>query len=355
MISIKKYLDADTLESNQAYVASSQELLPLLQESYRSLLMAMGSCGAQACPALGPGLQESLRVAAQKLSKKVTPALIKESEDEIKRGLEEWGGKTAEYFRQRAGEVKEILMMLAHAAESVAERDERHANQFGEFTKRLEGMAKLEDLPQIRAALARGARELKNCVDKMEQDSRDSVATLRTQVSTYQAKLEEAELRASRDPLTGLDNRHGVETKTERRITEGRPFCVVVLDLNGFKQVNDTYGHLAGDNLLKQFGTELRSASRSTDVVGRWGGDEFVLVLDCGFADAQKHLERMRKWVFGEYTMQVGSDAAKVSLDASLGLVEWKPQETLSQVLGRADAAMYQQKTVAHQVAPPEG
>ena len=82
-----------------------------------------------------------------------------------------------------------------------------------------------------------------------------------------------------------------------------------MLDLNGFKQVNDTYGHEAGDDLLKQFSTELRSASRATDVVGRWGGDEFIVVLDGNLTEAQSHVERMQKWVFGSYTLQIGSNA----------------------------------------------
>jgi len=351
VISIKKYLDSDASQAGAPPVASPEDLLEMMQQSYRATLAAIATCGAQACPALGSELQQSLRAPAEQMRKKVTPVALKETEEAIEKTLADWGVQTAEYFRQRASDVKEILMVLARAAESVSERDQRHANQFTDFTKRLQGMANLEDLPKIRAALVRGAKDLQSCVDTMEQDSRDSVAALRTQVTTYQAKLEEAEQRASRDALTGLDNRHGVETKTERRIAEKRPFCIVMLDLNGFKQVNDTYGHLAGDDLLKQFSAELRSASRSTDVVGRWGGDEFVLVLDCNLADAQHHLERMQKWVFGEYTVQVGADGPKVSLGAALGVVEWKPPETLNEVLKRADAAMYQQKAAAHRTA----
>jgi diguanylate cyclase (GGDEF)-like protein len=182
----------------------------------------------------------------------------------------------------------------------------------------------------------------------MEQDGQESVAALRTQVSTYQAKLEEAERRACRDSLTGLDNRQGVETKGQRRIAAGQPFCVVMLDLNGFKQVNDTYGHQAGDDLLKQFSAELRSASRVTDVVGRWGGDEFVVVVDGRLAEAQSHVERLQKWVFGGYTLQLGAHGPKVDLNAALGLVEWRSGETFKEVLARADAVMYKQKAQMH-------
>ena len=345
MISIKKYLELDASELNKYRPPSPEELAASTLEAYRAALGAMGNSGLRACPALGPGLQRSLMLLAGSLARTVTPPLIKETEGQVEQQLQEWGEQTADYFQQRAGDVKEILMVLARAAESVAERDQRYASQFGEFTKRLQALAKLEDLPQIRSAIVRGAKELKTCVDKMEQDGRESVAALRTQVSTYQTKLEEAEQRASHDALTGLDNRQGVEIKLQRRIDARKPFCVVMLDLNGFKQVNDTYGHEAGDDLLKQFSTELRSASRVTDVVGRWGGDEFIVVLDGNLAEAQSHVERMQKWVFGSYTLHLGPEGPKVDMTAAIGLVEWHAGETIKALLARADAMMYKQKS----------
>src|SRR5208282_5385561 len=302
---------------NQFRPPSPEELAASTLDAYRAALGAMGNSGLRACPVLGSGLQRSLMLLAGSLARTVTPPLIKETEGHVEQQLQEWGEQTADYFQQRAGDVKEILMVLAHAAEIV-----------------------------------RGAKELKTCVDKMEQDGRESVAALRTQVSTYQTKLEEAEQRASHDALTGLDNRQGVESRMQRRIALKQPFCVVMLDLNGFKQVNDRYGHQAGDDLLKQFSTELRAASRATDVVGRWGGDEFVVVLDGNMADAQSHVERMQKWVFGSYTLQIGSQGPKVDMNAAVGLVEWQASETLKEVLARADALMYQHKAEAHKQAP---
>ena len=344
MISIKKYLDLDASELNKYRPPSPEELAASTLEAYRAALGAMGNCAVRACPPLGPDLQHKLMVLAENLARKATPPIVKETEGQVEQQLQEWGEHTAEYFQQRAGDVKEILMTLAHAAEAVAERDKRYTTQFGEFTKRLQALANLEDLPQLRAAIVRGAKELKNCVEKMEQDGKESVAALRSQVSTYQTKLAEAEQRASRDALTGLDNRQGVESKLQRRIDLEQTFCVVMLDLNGFKQVNDTYGHEAGDDLLKQFSTELRSASRATDAVGRWGGDEFLVALDGNLTEAQSHVERMRKWVFGSYTLHLGTEGPKVEMDAAIGLAERRPGETLKEVLARADAQMYKQK-----------
>jgi diguanylate cyclase (GGDEF)-like protein len=351
VISIKKYLDLDSSELNKYRPPSPEELAASALDAYRAALGAMGNCGLRACPPLGPELQHSLMLLAAGLARTVTPPLVKETEGHVEQQLQEWGEHTAEYFQQRAGDVKEILMTLARAAESVAERDKRYTSQFGEFTKRLQALANLEDLPQIRAAIVRGAKELTTCVEKMEQDGKESVAALRIQVSTYQTKLEEAEQRASRDALTGLDNRQGVESKLQRRIDIGRPFCVVMLDLNEFKQVNDTHGHEAGDDLLKQFSTELRSASRATDVVGRWGGDEFIVVLDGNVTEAQSHVERMQKWVFGSYTLHLGAKGPKVDLTAAIGLVEWRTGETIKEVLARADTQMYKQKAAMHKAA----
>jgi diguanylate cyclase (GGDEF)-like protein len=344
VISLKKYLDLDPSELKKQLDADPSELFSSTLDCYRSALVAMGNCGVQACPALGPDLQLSLARMAERLAKKITPEMVREVEEGVEDHLRQWGERTSEYFKQKAAEIKEILLVLARTAESAAERDQRYSTQFTEFTARLESIANLEDLTQIRSSILQSATDLKGCVDRMAQDTRESVSQLRSQVCVYQTKLEEVEQRTSRDTVTGLDNRQTVEAKIERRIAEKRAFCVVMFDLNGFKQINDAHGHLAGDDLLKQFAQEMRSASRSTDVIGRWGGDEFIVILDCHLPEAQKHLERMQKWVFGEYEIQSGTGPAKVTMSAAVGVAECEPEESMKHLLGRADADMYKQK-----------
>jgi GGDEF domain-containing protein len=189
----------------------------------------------------------------------------------VEEQLQQWGGRTAEYFKAKTNDVKELLLALAGTAESMGERDQRYTKEFSEFTTQLQTIANLDDLTQMRASLVQRATELKSCVDRMAQDSNKSVARLRAEVSTYETKLKTVEQLALRDALTSLSNRRSVEERIEWRITHEQMFCVVILDLDRFKQVNDTYGHLAGDSLLKQFSRELRSNTRPTDVVGRWG------------------------------------------------------------------------------------
>ncbi|MBZ5656908.1 MAG: GGDEF domain-containing protein [Acidobacteriia bacterium] len=348
MISLKKYLEMEVREP-QADEADPIELLAATLESYRSVLLAMGKSGVQAYPTLGSDLQRNLANAANRLADQITPPLVKESGNQVTHQLQQWGDRTSEYFKAKTTEVKELLIVLARTAESVGERDQRYTDHFAQFTSRLQTISNLEDLTQVRASLVQQATELKTHVDRMKEDSHKLVAQLQSEVSTYEAKLKEVEELALRDALTGLANRRYVEEHMDLRITRQRAFCVVMLDLNRLKHVNDKYGHLAGDNLLQQFSQELRSGLRSSDMVGRWGGDEFILVMDCDLAGAKIQIERLRKWVFGEYTIRPGKGTGevKVDVDASVGLTQWQPGETIQEIIERADADMYRQKELA--------
>ncbi len=344
MISLKKYLDMETDPS---------DLANALLEAYRSSLLAMGKSGAQACPTVGADLQRGLAGLAKRLSTEVTPAQVKGTEKHVEEQLHHWGDRTAEYFKTKANEIKELLLVLASTAESMGERDQRYAKHFSEFTTQLQSIAGLEDLGQVRASLVQRATELRGYVNQMAQDSKKSVAQLRSEVSNYEARLKTAEDLALRDALTALPNRRAVEERMEWRIQHQQVFCVVFLDLNRFKQVNDKYGHPVGDSLLKQFSEELRSNARPSDVVGRWGGDEFIMVLDCDLAGAKAQIERMQKWVFGEYTFPSSTAGGKtaIPLDASVGVAQWQPGETPHQVIERADTCMYKDKELSRKKA----
>jgi diguanylate cyclase (GGDEF)-like protein len=347
VISLKKYLDMDPSKPSSPKPDLSG-LSSVILESYRAALLAMGKSGARAFPTAGSDLQQSMASLEKRLAANLTASLVKETEAEVEEQLQQWGGCTAEYFKTKTNEVKELLIVLARTAESMGERDHRYANHFSEFRAQLQTIADLEDLAQVRSTLVQQANELKTYVDQMAQDSRESVAQLQAEVTTYETKLKAVEQLASQDSLTGLANRRKVEERIEWRIAHEQVFCVVILDLDRFKQVNDTYGHPAGDNLLQQFSQELRANSRSTDIVGRWGGDEFIVVLDCDLETAKSQIERVEKWVLGEYTIQstAGVKEAKLEVAASIGVAQWTAGQTMPQLIASADSAMYREKAL---------
>src|ERR1700685_1804935 len=189
----------------------ASELILALVECYQSALLAMGKSGIQACPGVSSELQQKLADLAIQLCSNPTPAGVKKTEKQVEEQLQKWGGQSAEYFKAKANEVRELLILLARTAQSLGERDQRYASQFTQFTSRLQTMANLETLTQVRASLVQGAAELKTYVDRMAQDSRESVAQLRAEVSTYETKLKAAEELALKDSLTGLANRRNAE------------------------------------------------------------------------------------------------------------------------------------------------
>jgi diguanylate cyclase (GGDEF)-like protein len=244
----------------------------------------------------------------------------------------------------RAGDVKELMLILASTADLTMERDQRYSRQFQEFTGRLQAMVDLNDLAMLRSSLVRSAIDLKACTEAMVEESRTLAARLRQDVNAYKTRLEDAERLAVLDPLTGLDNRRRVESAIEHRIGQKQAFSILLLDLNDFKQLNDTCGHLAGDEILKQFSSELKAGFRATDVVGRWGGDEFIVILDAGLGEATAHIDRISRWVFGDYSIRVAGARRKVGVSAAIGAAEWQAGESSRMLLERADTDMYRHK-----------
>jgi len=350
VISLKKFLDTNGRSPARGGPALAEpepgRLLAATVESYRSALRTMGKSALEACPAPGRDLDQAFAHLEGQVCADATAEQVERTRAQVEDVLKRWGSATSEHLQGKADEVKELLIMLARTAESVGERDQRYVTQFGGLTAELQGIGNLDDLTHIRASLASKAADMKKCVDRMAQDGENSLAQLRTSVSVYRTKIETVEQLASKDPLTGLANRRGVEMRMDWNIRLDRTFCVVLIDLNRFKVVNDKYGHGAGDELLKQFSAELLKKVRTDDLVGRWGGDEFIIVVNRDLAGAKAQAERVREWVFGDYAIPTGTanTPLKINVTASIGVSQWQPDKTLKQLIEEADAAMYEDK-----------
>ena len=348
LISIKKYMDRNTATAAGGDLERA-DLLAVTMDSYRAALRAIGKSAMLACFFPGRELQQGLAKLESQLSPSAHPTDVKRTQMQVEEQLHRWGGFTADYLKSQADEVKELLVMLAGTAESVGERDKRYSGQFGGLTADLKALANLDDLAHVRSSLVRKATELKKYVDQMAVESESSLEQLRSKVSSYENKLKVAEQLASKDTLTGLANRRSVEAKMDWHISQNQTFCAVMIDLDLFKEVNDRYGHQAGDDLLRHFAKELQKNVRGEDLVGRWGGDEFIIVLCRDLAGGMSQIERIRKQAFGTFSIATGTNWGSVKLRAaaSIGLAQWEPGKSIQQLIEEADSAMYLDKQVS--------
>jgi diguanylate cyclase (GGDEF)-like protein len=340
MISLKRFIESKPEETRKT-----------MCESYRTSLTAMGVSATQICPHIGEDFQRDLLKLRDRLSPDTEPELVAETGKQVEEELKRWGENASEYFHQTAHDVKELMLVVAEAAQALGDRDQRYAQEFVEVAGQLAAIGSLQDLTKVRQSLGKSATQLKSCVEKMVQDGQQSVSRLRAELSVYQSRLDEVERVATQDAVTGVANRYKAERQLHLRIERARNLSVAMFDLDNFKQTNDVYGHPAGDALLQQFAAELRAFFRSTDMVSRWGGDEFLVIVDCTPEEAQDRVQPVRKWIDGDYTIQINGQPRTVKVRASVGVASWRTGETASELVARADAAMYAEKAQTRKAA----
>jgi diguanylate cyclase (GGDEF)-like protein len=173
------------------------------------------------------------------------------------------------------------------------------------------------------------------------------------EIRRAQEQLKDAELLAYTDALTGLGNRRRAETAIQEAIAAAHPLSLLVFDMNGFKAINDRYGHNQGDQLLKVVAQRIRSAVRDTDVVCRWGGDEFVVILpDSSLADAHGKARQIQARAFGEVLLNRANEGIRVSVGAGVGVAQYESGETAMELFERADQLRLAEKRYRYQGNP---
>jgi diguanylate cyclase len=178
------------------------------------------------------------------------------------------------------------------------------------------------------------------------QSLAERVAHMEQEASGFREHLEEQRQKALIDPLTGLPNRAAWSERLEHEVGQwqqhGNTLMLAMLDLDHFKRINDNYGHLAGDKVLKIIATVLRKRLRGSDFIARFGGEEFVLLLPSTVpAAGMKLLEHLRASI---EACPFHFKGERVTITISMGLTAFKPGEHSDLVLKRADQALYRAK-----------
>ncbi len=181
----------------------------------------------------------------------------------------------------------------------------------------------------------------KRDISYLEQLTRQSAITI-NRANTYAKMLQYATL----DALTGLNNRRQFEVRLNQEIATAKrqknPLCAMMIDIDFFKKVNDTYGHASGDSVLSSVASIIKEHLRESDIPSRYGGEEFAVLLPyTHIEEAQIVGERLRKAV---ETAPIPIDRGNINVTISMGLAEFSSDESGEELFKRADKALYEAK-----------
>ncbi|MBI1396651.1 MAG: diguanylate cyclase [Betaproteobacteria bacterium] len=185
---------------------------------------------------------------------------------------------------------------------------------------------------------------------------RSTVASVQTRLSASQTEIEELRKELARvreeslvDTLTGLLNRRAFDLRIAELVDgaqgNGESFCLIVVDIDHFKRINDSYGHLFGDRVIRAVGSALRAGVKGKDFVGRYGGEEFAILLPATAPEgAWAVAEGVRRLVAGSRIRRLNNDEVVGNITVSAGVACHRATESVQAVFERADEALYRAK-----------
>ncbi len=189
----------------------------------------------------------------------------------------------------------------------------------------------------------RAVNDLETITEELQRIKR-SLAIKETELKAVIAQADEV---SHTDSLTFIPNRKRIISDLQREVMFsdrfGTPLAISMIDIDNFKNINDTHGHVTGDDVLQRLATELRDHIRHPDTIGRYGGEEFLVVLPHSTINAaSEQAERLRRHV---QSLVLESSASKITLTISIGVAQYRiHKEDWQPFLSRADAALYEAK-----------
>lgn len=246
---------------------------------------------------------------------------------------------------QISGEMERLLASVAQTASQTGDQ----AGAFGDQLTGLNQALASRDVEQLRPRLTEviaGTAEMKSSVEALQQ----KVTSSQEEINRLRSDLDRATSEAMLCPMTGILNRRGFEKKIESLLSqqapEGHSHCLVMLDIDHFKKVNDTHGHLMGDRVLQAVGEILRTAvTDANHAAARYGGEEFALLLPQTSLDKSVQLaEAVRNRTKAMKIRNRTTQEVLLTVTISGGVTAMKPDDDAASLISRADAALYAAK-----------
>lgn len=324
--------------------ASLQPLLAAFQRAALINATLLKLCLPRDDSAPAQGVRTAIDDAIRILEGASLPAHVRAAETLLATIVRDYVEQHAHEKDAREAELRGAVETLSDALIQLHETDAAFAERVLDRSERLQQMVSQSRADDLRELLSGELEALRrDTAAKRETEARE-LAALRARVSALEERMQVLTQQARLDPLTGLFNRRAWEERLrELERGDGHRFAVAILDLDGFKHLNDTEGHAAGDAALAAFGAYCRQAFGEEDFAARIGGDEFGVLIAAASPDhAAEHVQRLLDCVRRANTTPGYSSHAAFTL--SVGLAAPRGDESLHERIRRADEALYAAK-----------
>lgn len=245
--------------------------------------------------------------------------------------------------------LKEMVGVLVSRLGTAVENTDMYSGQLEGYAVQVEEAENLSDLSEVVQRMLGDTQTLQLGLTRTRDELREARANVehhQQQVDRLQSELAQVSASVRIDDLTQTLNRRGLDEAFQTEIARSQrtntPLCVALLDLDNFKQLNDRLGHHAGDEVLRFLVSSLKAGLRPTDVMARWGGEEFVLLLpQTDIEEAVQVMTRLQRALTSQLFMY---HQEHIFVTFSAGVTLWGAQESQESVIGRADNAMFEAK-----------
>jgi diguanylate cyclase len=254
------------------------------------------------------------------------------------------------YLFERESEFAQVIELMRVALSKLAGDASAFNVNVMNTSERIHGLTEIVDIRELKKQISHEVRTLNRLVEEKQKQDDLNYSKLSRRIEILQANLTRSKEEASIDPLTRVANRRSFDQALERWVKAHREnrqtFVLAMVDIDDFKKINDTHGHQVGDRVLYCAAEWLSQSVRNTDFLGRYGGEEFVIMLaDVQAAQAeQRFTDLLSKICNSTYSYKLGGEERAVQFSVSCGLAEFVMDESGEDLLRRADEALYSAK-----------
>jgi diguanylate cyclase len=289
------------------------------------------------------------RMAGHFLENRPAPALMQAFSDH-KLFVLDFIAREKDNIQEKEAELKNIIELLRNGLSGLIGETRNFNTRIYDQNVRMEALTQLDDIRKIKESLRTEVSAMKQIIQEKQSTDSRRIDSLSEEITVLRSSLEQVKDASQMDALTGAFNRMTLDSRMQWMIQRSHivwsPVSLLMCDLDDFKRINDTHGHLVGDRVLKCFVQECKAMFRSDDFIARYGGEEFTLLLP-GIT-LKKALKRARafcKLLSGkQFLIEPSLSDERIGFTVSIGVSELRKGDTAEALVERADRALYAAK-----------